>query len=153
MDLKKRTPSGREKDEAAVKLLEHLRHRLHFGNTSSARRVAAFRLSWMQEDGLDILKEALYGKATRSTKSAAAYGLRKMRGRMKKIALEVLEKGSKHKDHNTRKTCENTMLLLSKKRLPKHAARRRAPGGRTPIREIKPQTGRRKKTEQMRKEN
>jgi hypothetical protein len=90
MKLKKRVPSGREKDQQAVELLEQLREKIYCDNSSVARH-AAFNLSWMQEDGLEILKEALYGIANRTAKSAAAYGLRKMRGRMKKQALAMLE--------------------------------------------------------------
>jgi hypothetical protein len=44
----------------------------------------------MQEDGFEILKEALFGGASRTAKGAAAYGLRKMRGRMRKQAFELL---------------------------------------------------------------
>jgi hypothetical protein len=96
MKLEKRKPSGREKDQASMKLLDKLREQLHSSNSSTARR-AAFNLSWMQEDGLDILQEALFGDTGRRTKGAATYGLRKMRGRMRKIALEVLSEGLKRK--------------------------------------------------------
>ena len=81
MKLERRKPSGREKNEASIKLLEQLRERLHSDETSSARR-AAFNLSWMQEDGLDILKEALFSNSPKKTKTAVAYGLRCMHGRM-----------------------------------------------------------------------
>ena len=57
-----RRQSGREKDEAAVKLLEKLQDQLH-SSDASVRRRAAFNLSWMQEDGLEILKGALYVRA------------------------------------------------------------------------------------------
>jgi hypothetical protein len=111
MKLEKRIASGREKDEASIKLLAQLREKLYFEHIGTARR-AAFNLSWMQEDGLDILKEALFSKAARQTKSAAAYGLRKMRGRMEKAALEVLLHGLKHPDMSTAKVCENALMVL-----------------------------------------
>jgi len=111
MRLEKRKPSGREKDEASIRLLAQLREKLYSEHIGTARR-AAFNLSWMQEDGLDILKEALFSSAARRTKSAAAYGLRKMRGRMEKIALEVLSQGLQHFDSSTAKVCENALLVL-----------------------------------------
>jgi len=109
--LEKRKPSGREKDETSVKILGQLREKLHSGNTSVARR-AAFTLSWMQEDGLDILREALFGDCPRKAKTAAAYGLRSMRGRMKKMAIEVLQEGSKHSDAETRETSLRSLVLM-----------------------------------------
>lgn len=111
MKLKKRVPSGREKDQQAVELLEELREKIYCDNSSVARH-AAFNLSWMQEDGLEILKEALYGIANRTAKSAAAYGLRKMRGRMKKQALAMLEEGLKSENDGTRQVCANALRLL-----------------------------------------
>ena len=89
MESETKKTTGREKDEAAVKLLEKLRDQLHSSDASNRRR-AAFNLSWLQEDGLEILKDALFGSDPVTTKNAAAYGLRKMRGRMKKMALDVL---------------------------------------------------------------
>jgi hypothetical protein len=111
MKLEKRIPSGREKDEESIKLLAQLRERLYSEHIGTARR-AAFNLSWMQEDGLDILKEALFNKTTRQTKSAAAYGLRKMRGRMEKAAIEVLWQGLKNPDTSVAKVCENALMVL-----------------------------------------
>ena len=104
MRLMKRVPSGREKDQAAIEQLERLREKIYCDNPSVARH-AAFNLSWMQEDGFEILKEALYGNGTRTTKSAAAYGLRKMRGRMKKNAMALLQDGLKHENEGTRQVC------------------------------------------------
>ncbi|UCG59671.1 MAG: hypothetical protein JSU70_09165 [Phycisphaerales bacterium] len=128
MKLDKRTPSGREKDKAAVKLLEKLREQLYSSNVSTVRQ-SAFNLSWLQEDGLDILKEALYGDAHRRTKNAAAYGLRKMRGRMKTLAAEVLQEGSEHTDRITAETCKNALLISKEKKVrqkPHSAKRKRA---------------------------
>jgi len=114
MKLEKRILSGREKDEASIKLLAQLRDKLHSEHIGTARR-AAFNLSWMQEDGLDILKEALFSRAGRQTKCAAAYGLRKMRGRMEKVALEILLHSLKHRDKTTARVCENALMVLKSK--------------------------------------
>ena len=56
MQSKIRRQSDREKDEEAVKLLEKLQDQLQ-SSDASIRRRAAFNLSWMQEDGLEILKK------------------------------------------------------------------------------------------------
>ncbi len=45
---------------------------------------------------MDILVEALFGSFPRDTKKAAAYGLRSMNGRMRKLAEEALTKGLTH---------------------------------------------------------
>jgi len=135
MRLEKRKPSGREKDEASIKLLEKLREQLYSSNSSTARR-AAFNLSWMQDDGLDILKEALFSGASRRAKSAAVYGLRKMRGRMKKIALEVLFEGSKYSDSITKDVCQNALAVLKQPQRAKAASVRKARPARFQIREI-----------------
>ncbi len=113
MRLEKRKPSGREKDEEAVKLLSKLREQLYSANISIVRQ-SAFRLSWMQEDGLDILTEALFGNSPRRTKGAAAYGLRKMRGRMRKCAEETLIEGLKHPDAKTAEICGNALIVLKR---------------------------------------
>ena len=110
MRLKKRIPSGREKDQKAIELLERLRENVYSDNPSTARH-AAFNLSWMQEDGFEILKEALFGTARRATKGAAAYGLRKMRGRMKKNGMALLEEGLRHSNEGTRQVCARALSL------------------------------------------
>ena len=110
MRLKKRIPSGREKDQKAVEVLGRLREEVYNENPSVARH-AAFNLSWMQEDGFDILKEALFGTACRATKGAAAYGLRKMRGRMKKNGMALLEEGLRHSNEGTRQVCARALSL------------------------------------------
>jgi len=144
MKLEKRKPSGREKDEASIKLLEKLQGQLYSSNASD-RRQAAFNLSWLQEDGLEILKAALFADSPTKAKNASAYGLRKMRGRMKKMALEVLGQGLKHDDSKTKEVCKNALSLLSGKK-PKKAVRQRK---KTPknfnIRDI-PRRGRPKRT-------
>ena len=136
MRLEKRKPSGREKDEEALKLLAKLREQLYSSNISIVRQ-SAFNLSWMQEDGLDILTEALFGNSPRRTKGAAAYGLRKMRGRMRKQAEEALIEGLKHPDSKTAEICGNALIVL--KRGKKAAKSGRPSRGKRPkfqIREI-----------------
>jgi hypothetical protein len=151
MKLQKRTPSGREKDEASIKLLAKLREQLYSSNISTVRQ-SAFNLSWLQEDGLDILKEGILGDTPRRVKSAAAYGLRKMRGRMRKKAEEVLVEGLSHPDSKTAEIARNALIVLKKgKGTGKRPARHRPRGGKFEIKEIpgrgrqtrQPQKGRR----------
>jgi hypothetical protein len=134
MESEKQTLPGKEKDEAAVKLLMKLKEQLRSTDASS-RRKAAFNLSWMQEDGLEILTEALTGNGQIITKNAAAYGLRKMRGRMKKKALEVLNNGLKHSDNSTRQVSASALQLLGHK-VPAGSVPRKTASKRTRIREI-----------------
>ncbi len=88
-------------------------------------------LAWKQEDGLAILTEALFGRYQRTTKKAAAYGLRRMNGRMRKLAVEVLERGLKHQDRTTKAACVKSLALLNGTPLPpprpKTGAPRRGP--------------------------
>ena len=132
--MEKKELSGREKDEASIKLLKKLKEQLYSSDASNRRR-AAYKLSWMQEDGLDILQAALFGNRPVPTRNAAAYGLRKMRGRMKKIALEVLQKGLKHHDTSTREICRNALQLLGQK-VPKKVVPKKPPVSHLTIREI-----------------
>ncbi|MFZ2146506.1 MAG: hypothetical protein WAV28_04730 [Sedimentisphaerales bacterium] len=134
MELEKTELSGREKDEASIKLLRKLREQLYSSDASNRRR-AAYKLSWMQEDGLDILKAALFGNCPVPTRNAAAYGLRKMRGRMKKMALNVLQEGLKHHDTSTREICRNALQLLGQK-VPKVSVPKKPPVSHLAIREI-----------------
>jgi len=126
MNLEKRKPTGREKDQAAVELLEELRQKLYNESASLARR-AAFNLSWMQEDGLEILEEALFSTASHKAKNAACYGLRNMHGRMKKAALELIRQGLDSQDKGTREACLIATQLINRpkadKALPKKAYR------------------------------
>ena len=131
MNLERRPPSGREKDAESVEFLEKLRSRLHHDNISVARR-AAYNLSWMQEDGLEILKEALYSNTGRVTKTAASYGLRNMRGRMKKLAIECLKEGLEHQSRNVRNACDRAIGLLGRKKQKPSVPRK--PGGRPKFR-------------------
>jgi hypothetical protein len=101
-----------EKHEAALERLRQLREKL-FSKDISTARLAGFNLSWMQEDGLAILKEALFGNYSRTAKKAAAYGLRSMRGRMKKLGVEVLEQGKSHSDGVTREACAKALAIMN----------------------------------------
>jgi hypothetical protein len=135
MEIEKRKPTGREKDEASIKLLEKLREQLYSQHASN-RRQAAFNLSWMQEDGLEILQAALVGNSHITTKNAAAYGLRKMRGRMKKMAIGVLKEGLEHKSSDTREVCRNAFLRLEGKTEKKPASKGKSKRSRYEIRGI-----------------
>ncbi len=114
MKFEERKTSGREKDKAAIELLRQLTRKLCSNDITTAR-LAAFNLSWMQEDGLAILTQVLLGDFSRTSKKAAAYGLRSMKGRMKKLALEVLEQGLKHRDRTTKAACVKALSLIKEK--------------------------------------
>jgi hypothetical protein len=103
--------TNKVKDEAAIEMLRQLTRKLCSNDITTAR-LAAFNLSWKQEDGLAILKNILFGDFPRTTKKAAAYGLRSMRGRMKKPATEVLELGLKNKDRTTKAACIKALALM-----------------------------------------
>jgi hypothetical protein len=113
MESERRKLTGREKDEASIKLLEKLQEQLQSCDASN-RRKAAFNLSWLQEDGMEVLRDTLFGEMHVTAKNAAAYGLRKMRGRMRKMALEILAEGLKRRDRATREVCTNALRLLGK---------------------------------------
>ena len=76
---------------------------------------------------MDILKEALLSKSPRRTKGAAAYGLRKMRGRMRTQAEEVLIEGLKHPDSKTAEICGNALIVLKRGKIPAKSFKRRNP--------------------------
>ena len=86
-----------------------------FSDDISTARLAASNLAWKQEDGLAILTEALFGSYPRTSKKAAAYGLRSTNGRMRKLALEVLQQGLKHRDRTTRAACIKSISLMKGK--------------------------------------
>ena len=134
MESEKRISTGREKDEAAIRLLAKLKEQLRSSDASN-RRKAAFNLSWMQEDGLEILKDALTGNDHITTKNAAAYGLRKMQGRMKKMALDVLNQGLKHRDSSTRQVSRSALQLLGQK-VPAGSVSQKPAARKSRIREI-----------------
>ena len=141
MKLERRKPSGREKDERSIRVLEQLREKLYSEHIPTARRTA-FNLSWMQEDGLDILKEALLGGAARRTKAAATYGLRKMQGRMKSMALDVLQQGLEGRDRNTQAVCQRALALVNGRGDEKPRSGKAARMGRVKIKEISGRSGR-----------
>ena len=114
MESIKEELSDREKQEASIRLLRKLGEQLQSVDASTRRR-AAYNLSWMQEDGLAILKGVLCGNFHVTAKNAAAYGLRNMRGRMKKPALEALNQGLKHRDNSTKQVCRAALELLGQK--------------------------------------
>ncbi len=111
--------SDSEKHEAALERLRQFREKLLSKDISTAR-LAGFHLAWMQEDGLAILKEALFGNYSKTTKKAAAYGLRSMHGRMKNLGAEVLEQGKEHSDAVTREACAKSLAIM-KGQLPKRS--------------------------------
>jgi len=114
MKSEEQKSSRGEKDQAAIELLRQLTRKLCSNDITTAR-LAAFNLSWMQEDGLAILTQVLLGDFSRTSKKAAAYGLRSMKGRMRKMALEVLEKGTKHRDRTTKAACVKALSLAKNK--------------------------------------
>lgn len=124
----------RKRDEATVEKLKQLRQKLMSTDISRAR-VAGFQLSWLQEDGLTVLQEALFGSYPQTTKRAAAYGLRSMRGRMKKLAVEVLEKGLNHQDRMTQEVSKTSLGLMRGEitiKPPKRRPHGKRPQGRAP---------------------
>lgn len=128
MEEERKKRSDQEKKQPgqdSKRLLEKLRNQLYSSN-GSIRRQAGFHLSWLQEDGLEILKAALFGNTTHTTKNAAAYGLRNMRGRMKKMALEVFKQGLEHQDKAVREVCAKALTMLGeitpKKAIPEKVA-------------------------------
>jgi len=149
MESEKRILTGREKDEAAIRLLEKLQVQLRSSDASNRRR-AAFNLSWLQEDGLEILRDAMFGNEHVTTKNAAAYGLRKMKGRMKKLAMEVLNQGLKHRDSSTRQVSRNALQLLGRK-VPAGSAPQKQAAKKTRIREISHERRPRRGMETMRR--
>jgi len=134
MESIKEELSEQEKHEASLRLLRKLGEQLQSSDASTRRR-AGYQLSWMQEDGLQILKGVLFGNFQVTAKNASAYGLRKMRGRMKKMALEVLEQGLKHSDNSTKQVCRNALQLLGHK-VPGGSTQKRRTGKKTRIKEI-----------------
>jgi hypothetical protein len=138
MESEKNGISSQEEGKSCAKLLERLGEQLNSSN-ASIRRQAAFNLSWMQEDGLEVLKGALFSSGATRTKNAAAYGLRKMRGRMKKMGFDVLRQGLEQRDSATREVCKHALRLVGEDIGESPSARKTAkpgikeiPGKRTP---------------------
>lgn len=139
MKFEERKSSGREKDQAAIELLRQLTRKLCSNDITTAR-LAAFNLSWMQEDGLAILTQVLLGDFSRTSKKAAAYGLRSMKGRMKKMAREVLEQGLKHRDRTTKAACVKALSLMKGKGAKKGGSVEKPIKGRPNIRKVRKKT-------------
>ena len=70
MKLEEQNISKRQKDEESIKALKELTVKLCSNDISTAR-LAAYNLSWMQEDGLAILTNILNGDFTRTSKKAS----------------------------------------------------------------------------------
>ena len=140
MELDGKKPGEVEKDAEAIERLRQLREKLLSDNISTAR-VAGHNLSWMQEDGLAILKEVLFGNYSRDAKKAAAYGLRSMHGRMKKIASEVLKQGLEHRDRVTRDACVKSLAIMRGEAPKKTGSGRKSESGKHRIREIRAKRG------------
>ena len=114
MESESKNITEEQKEEMAKQLLEKLKVQL-FSTNASIRRSAAFNLSWMQEDGLDILKSIFLGDFNETAKNASAYGLRKMQGRMKKKALDVFKEGLRQRNNLTGEISRNALVLLGYK--------------------------------------
>jgi hypothetical protein len=130
-------------EDSSEELLRQLRDRL-YSESISVRRKAGFHLSWMQEDGLEILKQVLFGTCPKKTKNAAAYGLRSMRGRMRKVAFDVLAEGADSSDRETRQVCEHALAIITKKWPQRFAEEVEKRLGRVEIKEIPPKRASRK---------
>jgi len=147
MEAERKKRSSQEKqenNEGSKNLLERLREQLYSSN-GSIRRQAGFNLSWMQEDGLEILKASLFGDSPTTTKNASAYGMRKMRGRMKKMALETLKEGLQHQNSSVRDVCTKALVLMGEK-IPLKPPAKRTPAGKLKIKEIPKKAGPMRKT-------
>lgn len=145
-EIKKRSrKKNQQTNEGKKNPLEKLREQLYSSN-GSIRRQAGFNLSWMQEDGLEILKGVLFSDSPTTTKNAAAYGLRKMRGRMKKMALETLKAGLQHENSAIRNVCTKALELMGEKTpAEKPTAKKKTPA-KLKIKEIPRRNSKRRKT-------
>ncbi|HUT31423.1 MAG TPA: hypothetical protein VMX13_16635 [Sedimentisphaerales bacterium] len=152
MKLEERKPSGREKDEASVGLLAQLRENLYSDDDSSRRR-AALNLSWMQEDGLDILKEAILSDFPKAIKKSAVYALRGMRGRMKKKVLELFRQGLKHQNSETASLCKDALAAVLAKTTEKPVSTKKKKKARAPGFNIREIPGKKKRKKRKAKTN
>lgn len=150
MELDEKKPSGVEKDAEAIERLRRLREKL-LSNDISTARVAGHNLSWMQEDGLAILKEVLFGDYSRDAKKAAAYGLRSMHGRMKKMAAEVLEQGLEHRDPITKDACVKSLAIMKGEVPKKTGSGRKSGSGKFRIKDIRTKKGPRSQSPRRRR--
>ena len=85
---------------------------------------------------MDILVEALFGSFPRDTKKAAAYGLRSMNGRMRKLAEAILTKGLAHSNRITKDACAKSLQLMKEGPAPKRPGgfQKKAPAAAAPPR-------------------
>jgi hypothetical protein len=134
------TEPKRKTDEESIKALKEMTVKL-CSNDITIARLAAFNLSWMQEDGLAILTNILNGDFSRTSKKAAAYGLRSMKGRMRKLAAEVLQKGLRSRDRTTKAACIKALSLINKPSQPKENPAQKAQGEKIRIQEIRKKPG------------
>jgi hypothetical protein len=104
--------AGQQKAQADIQILAPLKEKMYCGDVSKARR-AAHNLSWMQEAGLEIFREALLSNASGATKNAAGYGLRHMNGRMKKAAILVLREGLQYPDAMTKDISQKALRMVA----------------------------------------
>ena len=141
MEPEERKSSGSAKDPAAIEKLRQLSRKLCSNDITTAR-LAAFNLSWMQEDGLAILTKILLGDFSRTSKKAAAYGLRSMKGRMKKMAAEVLEQGTKNRDRTTKAACVKALALMRGEPVKKGGSGKNRRSGKPRIKEIQDKNNR-----------
>lgn len=111
----------KERDEATIAKLKELSIGL-FSEDITKARLAARNLAWMQDDGLLILRQALLGEYSRTSKKSAAYGLRSMQGRMKKLGVEVLEQGLQSRNPTTKAACKKSLALIRAAKAKKKAA-------------------------------
>jgi hypothetical protein len=129
MNKEPQNQTERVRDAQTIAQLKELSQKLLSDDINQAR-LAAHRLSWMQEDGFTLLKLGLFGRYSRNTKKAAAYGLRSMKGRMKKAAIELLTEGLRDRDRTTKAACKKALQLM--KILPPSPERKPKPGSRRP---------------------
>lgn len=141
MKSEEQKPSGTAKDEASIEQLRQLTRKL-CSNDITIARLAAFNLSWMQEDGLAILTKILLGDFSRTSKKAAAYGLRSMKGRMKKLATEVLEQGLRNRDRTTKAACIKALALMKGEPVKKGGSGKNHRAGKPRIKEIQDKNNR-----------
>ena len=128
------------RDAESIERLKKLREKLMSEDISTARK-AAYNLSWLQEDGLTLLKEALFGDYSRTVKKAAGYGLRNMKGRMKKLAAEALQEGLNHQDRTIQAVSEKAIELMQSGGKSKPAPDRKRSQSKRKIREAPPRSG------------
>ena len=95
---------------------------------------------------MEILQEALLSpSSSRRARGAAAYGLRKMRGRMRKPAHDTLKEGAKSSNRVIAQVCKNALSVLDGTHVPHKPGRHRRSRSRPrhEIRDLPPRGNRR----------